>query len=176
MTGRPGQAPLGEAVREPARGTPVGPEQCHAPRGENAVRSPAVGDDLRFRREAGEKLVELLERDRQRARDVAREVLLAGADVEDRDLARSSAGPELLARDGFELVGRPQVRGNGEVDLGKPLSRHCAEAGQELVNVVSREPVVDSLPVPAGLDKPHGAEHFEVRGSEGDAHVAGGGE
>src|SRR4051812_7622206 len=80
-------APLGPAVFQAPRGSPRRLEAAYGVVGVGAERAAAVGDDLAIGRQLGEALLELLDRDRARAVDVAGLELLAGADVDEHHVA-----------------------------------------------------------------------------------------
>ena len=63
--------------------------------GVGAERAAAVGDDLAVGRQLGEAPLELVERDRSRAFDVAGGELLGGAHVDEHDVAAAEAREQL---------------------------------------------------------------------------------
>ncbi len=146
-------------------------EEGDPARRHDAVRPAAVGDDLGLRGQEGEVLLEVLERDGDRARDVAGLVLVAGAQVEQHDVPGARPPHEFVPTDRLELVGRPEVRADHLLDLGQAHVSHGSEGRQQLQHVVAREAVEDPRSVAPRLDEPCLAERLEMRGRQGHAHV-----
>ena len=139
--------------------------------GHDAIRPPAVSNDLGRRRQERELVLEVLERDRDRTRDVAGLVLVAGAQVEQHDIAGPGAADELVATDRLELVGRPEESADHLLDLGQAVVGDPSKRRQQLEHVVAREAVEDPRPLAPRLDEPCLAERLEMRGRQGHAHV-----
>lgn len=93
----------------------------------HAVRASAIGHDLSRAGHLREPRRQLIDRDRHGARDVCRQELGAGPQVEHGDLAGANARPEGLARDQLGLVGSTQIGCRRGLDLG-----HVAACGDEL--------------------------------------------
>src|SRR5215218_3031930 len=96
------------------------PRLAHAPYrlvGVCAERAAAVRHDLSVAGQLGEAVLELLERDRARAADVARLELLRRADVDEHDLAGPEPGDQLVAPDRLDVLA--EVVARGALDLGQ---------------------------------------------------------
>lgn len=149
----------------------MAPEEGNPAGRHDAVRPAAIGDDLCPRRQEGEVLPEVLERDRDRARDMTSLVLLAWTQVEEDDVPGLGAADELVAADRLELAGCPEVRADDLLDLGQAVVGDRAQRRQQLQHVVAREAVEDPWPLAPRLDEPCLAECLEMRGSQGYARV-----
>src|SRR5688572_29868504 len=84
---KPGGAPFGIAILEPACREALGAQDRHGLERQYAVGATAVGDDLLFWAELGELTLEPVERHADGAGQMAERKLVLGPHVEDRDEA-----------------------------------------------------------------------------------------
>ena len=82
-----------------------------------AERAAAVGDDLAVGGQLGEPLLELVERDRARALDVAGRELLRRAHVDEHDRRRAEPRDQLVAADRLDVLA--EVLARGSLDFGQ---------------------------------------------------------
>ena len=90
-----------------------------------AERAAAVGHDLAVGGQLGQPALELVERDRAGALDVAGLVLLHGTDIDEHDVA-AEAVDQLVAADRVDLLA--EVVARGALDLGQRADRRVAQA------------------------------------------------
>src|SRR3954447_1756262 len=99
-----GEPPLGPAVLQAPRGSSGRVKAADGVVGVGAERAAAVGHDLAVGGQLGESLLELFDGDRSGAVDVAGLELLAGADVDEHDVALAQPCDELVAADRIDVV------------------------------------------------------------------------
>ena len=97
---------------------------------------------------------------------MARDVLLAGSQVDDDGGPRGHALEQLGAAHG--LHGRAEIGAGGAVRVGDPVRGDGAERGEECVRIVPGDPVADAVAVPARDHEPCGPQGLQVRRREAD--------
>ena len=105
--GRP-QAHSGEAVLEPRGADAFGVEQPDGVVGVDAVGPAAVGHDVRAVGDLAQPGLQVVDRDGDRAADVAGGVLGLRADVEHNHVAVTQPVTELVPGDGVEVLRSPR--------------------------------------------------------------------
>ena len=125
-----------------------------------AERAPAVGDDLGIVRKLREALLELLDRDRARAVDVAGGVLLAGAHVHEHDVAPREPGAELRAADALDVLA--EVVAGGALDLGQPCAGSVAQRQPQTEHFIARDGVADTRALALARHHAGGVQRLEV--------------
>ena len=174
--GEPRLAPLGQTVLQAARSTSPGTEARGGLGGEQAQRPPAVGDDLEAGVELTEASLQVLQGQRECPGDVAGHVLLGGADVEHDHLTRAGTLEQLGAR---HPLGVTRARTDGAQDLlhlRQARPPEVTERAHEAADLLARGSVVDTGPLPAGLDQAGLAHHLQVRGGRRELEARGRGE
>src|SRR5437660_1760894 len=91
-----GRAPFGKAFAQSARAASMGSQYLDRAIGIHAVRPPAVRDVLFFLRELTQLSLEIVDRHRERARDVAGGILVRRPRIEHDDPVRPRALQELV--------------------------------------------------------------------------------
>src|SRR3972149_2088333 len=98
-----GGTPLGEPLHQPPSPSPAPAEDPQRLEGHQAIRAPAVRNDLFPGRQLPQATRQVLQRDRNRARDVPRPILLGRPGVHHHDRSRAHPPPQLLT------AGRPPL-------------------------------------------------------------------
>ena len=158
-----------------AREPPFGPAVLQAPRRAagglqtadrlvriGAQRAAAVGDDLAVRRQVGETLLELVERDRTRALDVTGRVLLRRPHVDEHDLAASEACDQLVASDRLDVL--TEVVPGGSLDFGQLRDRCVAQRQPQRQRLVPSQRVAHAGALARARDHPRGVQRLQVLG------------
>ena len=105
----PAGAPLLHAVFHPLSAVAFLAQQVDGVECHDAVRTAAIRNDVLSLGQIAEALFQLPERKRDRTGDVAGEVLLAWADIDDRHVTRTHAAQEFVVSDGFQRAPFLQV-------------------------------------------------------------------
>src|SRR5262249_32454330 len=148
-----GEAPLRQTLLEPPRTDAGLTQHLDRLRSEHAVGAPAVGDDLRAPRELCDPPTELAQRDRERARDVARGELLSRPDVDHQRLRIFQPAHQLFRAERDQVVARLEVVACDLLDLRQAVTRERTEGGEEASHAVVREPVDHPTAPPAAFDE-----------------------
>ena len=110
--------------------------------------------------------LELFDRDRPRARDVAGLVLLGGADVDEHDVALAQACDQLVAADRVDVVA--EVVACGALDLGQARDRDVAQREPQREHLVAGERVAHARALARARDHAGGVQRLQVlRGVRG---------
>ena len=128
--------------------------------GVGAERAAAVGHDLAVGRQLVEAPLELVERDRARALDVAGLELLGGPHVDEHHVAAGQPGEQLVAADRLDVLA--EVLARGALDLGQARGRRLAQGEPEREHVVAGERVADALPVAPARDESGRVQRLQV--------------
>src|SRR6266511_578199 len=165
-----GQPPLGHAVDQPAGGEALGPQPLDRLGGEHAVGAAAVGDDPGPLRQPRQGSLQLVQRDRQRARDVPGDKLLRRAHVEDHHVAAGGALHQLGAADRLQGVAGHEVVLDDPVHLRQAGPGQVPQRGDEAGDLLAGQPVVHPGGLLAGLHQAGVAQHLQVRRGVGHPH------
>ena len=133
--------------------------------GVGAERAAAVGDDLAVGRQLGQPALELVERDRARALDVAGRVLLLGPDVDEHDVAAREPLEQLLAADRLDVLA--EVVARGALDLGQPGRRGVAQREPQPQRLVAGERVAHARALARARDHARRVQRLQVLGGVG---------
>jgi hypothetical protein len=119
-----------------------------------AERSPAVGNDLRVGRKLCEALLELLQRDRARTRDVARVELLGWTDVDEDHITAIHPLDQLGPADRLHLG--PEVLARRPLRLGETRDGDVAQREPQGEHLVACERVANAGPLACSAHHPGG--------------------
>src|SRR5215207_990834 len=111
------EPPFRPALLEAARLPTCGLETADGVVCVGAEWPAAVGHDFAVGRQLGQAMLELIDRDRARARDVAGLELLGRAHVDEHDVALAQPRGQLVASDRADVVA--EVLARGALDLGQ---------------------------------------------------------
>ena len=150
----------GQPSVEAARAAAAGAQAPHRLVGIRAERAAAVGHDLGVGRQLGEPALELVERDRARALDVAGLVLDLGAHVDEHDVAAREPLEQVLAADRVDVLA--EVLAGGALDLGQARGRRVAQREPQPQRLVARERVAHARALARASDHARGAQRLQV--------------
>src|SRR5439155_16011883 len=117
--GQTSRAPLGKAFAQSARAPSVRSQNLDRAIGVHAIRAAAVRDVLFFLRELTQSSLEIVNRHRESAGDVAGSIFVRGPRIEDDDLVRSGALQELVHLDELGIRTIAEVLADQAIQVGE---------------------------------------------------------
>jgi hypothetical protein len=127
-----------------------------------AEGAAAVGHDLAVGRQLGQAVLELGDRDRTRALDVPGGVLLAGADVDEHDVAAAQTLDELVAADLLDVLA--QVLAGCPFHLGEPCDGGVPQRQPDGQRLGAGEGVADARALARARDHAGRVQRLEMLG------------
>ena len=140
-------------------------QQRHGVERHHAVRAAAIGDDIPAFPQLAQSPAQICERQGNRTWEVSRHVLLARADVDERDLAGADAAHELVIVDWLQRAAFLEVLARDVLDFCQPGLSQASKMKKEVTHLWICESIRHVQAGLLGLDETRAPEHLQmVRG------------